>query len=179
MKRKTECNIYIWCHYHAYFSYSASGKNNKKLFTLFTWTKLADTIYDKLYNHCFWNCKNKGKGKNNAFLCPRNVSLFWTSISYFTKLRSLKISFLFLVLFFWSHFSNLQIPVVLTIFLHRIDGLLITSQYDMVISLSGISSGFRIFPDCSEFFRIFPDFSRIFPNFSDFFGFFGFSLNDS
>ena len=47
---------------------------------------------------------------------------------------------------FWGgnwHFSNLIILDVLTIFLHRINGLLLT--YDMMIFFSGKSSGLRFF----------------------------------
>ena len=50
--------------------------------------------------------------------------------------------------FFLSHFSNLQISMDLTLFLHRINGLLL--KYDVIIVFSGTSSGF--FPDFSGFF---------------------------
>ena len=43
--------------------------------------------------------------------------------------------------------SNLQISLVLTIFLYRI----LPIKYDMIIIFSGTSSGFRIYPNLSDF----------------------------
>ena len=68
-------------------------------------------------------------------------------LSIFTswaKLRSLKITlFFFVFCFFWWFFSNLRISMVLTIFLHILDSLLI--KYDMIIFLSGFFSDFSGF----------------------------------
>ena len=44
---------------------------------------------------------------------------------------------------FLSHLSSFQISVILSIFIHRIDALFL--RYDMIILLSGTSSGFYIF----------------------------------
>ena len=57
-------------------------------------------------------------------------------------------------LFFLWFFSNLQISMVLTMFLHRMDGLLI--KYEMMKFFPGF------FPDFTGLFRIFPDFHKIF-----------------
>ena len=60
-------------------------------------------------------------------------------------------------LFFFSFcknlgfFSNLQISVALTTFLHRIDGLFL--KYDMIISYPGNLSSFRTFPDFPQIFK--------------------------
>ena len=67
---------------------------------------------------------------------------------FFVQKTGLKVTFYFVseapkfkniflfFFFFWSHFSNLQISMVLTIILHRIYGLLFI--YDMIFFLSGI-----------------------------------------
>ena len=89
------------------------------------------------------------------------------------KLRSLKIwvffsffSFFFVFCKNLGFFSNLQISVVLTTFLHIIDGLLL--KYDMLIFFPRNLSGLRIF---SGFFRFFFK-SQDFFSFHPIFGFF-------
>ena len=114
----------------------------------------------------------------------RKWKYYWRSLEdlhyfFFTswaKLRSLKNTF-----FFWWFFSNLQISIVLTIFLHNMDSLLL--KYEMmiffpdfflnihhifrflhrmgvlllknylIIFFSWNLSGFRIFPDFHQIFK--------------------------
>ena len=64
--------------------------------------------------------------------------------------------FLFIFSLSSPFFSNIQIFAVLSVFLHRIDGIIL--KFDMMIFFSWNTSGFRIF---SGFFRIFTN-SQIF-----------------
>ena len=67
------------------------------------------------------------------------------SKGFLLRERSSEVENFFFLYFSWGHFSNLQILAVLTLLLHRIDGLLLKN--DMIIFFFGIPFGFRIFPD--------------------------------
>ena len=129
----------------------------------------------RIFSGFFWIFLKSSDFNNSYHIILENwwcTSWIWYDYFLFQNLSELYEFFRIFPDFsgFFRIISNLQISTVLTIFLDRLDGLLL--KWDIIIFFFGISSGFQIFLNFSGFFRIFPDFSgffRIFPDFSEFF----------